>query len=100
MKRQRGWGYAALVCVAIMLVGTAIGFALGFRQGQSSPDKYDWTYINGEGYPQEVTAAINYGTTGLLAGAGVAVVYLIAFGAVKKKNSVGDATEPEPEPGG
>lgn len=88
MKRQRGWGYAVLLTVAIILVGAAAGFALGFRQGQAHPEKFDWTYYNGEGYPPEYTAGISYGTTGTLAGAGVGVLYLVFFGLSRKRRAL------------
>jgi len=98
MKQQRGWGYAVLVAVALALVGASAGFALGFRQGQAHPEKFDWTYYNGEGYPQEYTAGISYGVTGALSGAGVGVLYLVVFGLSRKRRAL-DLAEEVPEAG-
>ncbi|MBX3112890.1 MAG: hypothetical protein KF857_12900 [Fimbriimonadaceae bacterium] len=98
MKQQRGWGHAVLVCVAFVLVGAALGASLGYRDGQNNQDKYDWTYINGEGYPQEVTGAISLGTVGTLAGLALGVVYLVGFGLVRGKRARRAADEVAAEP--
>ncbi|MBS1708083.1 MAG: hypothetical protein JSS65_05100 [Armatimonadetes bacterium] len=85
MKKQRGWGFAVSVGIAILLLCTAGGFAYGFKDGLANPDKYDWTYLGDTGLASEITGGIKIGTYGLLAGLVLTVLYFIVFAQAKKK---------------